>query len=138
MTFSTLVTRVLEMARATERARPLHYQDLCPSMSPEELAARIRPLPEAERLREFLLGQPAAVSFLLAAIMCLGRLKYACRTDLLDLYITMSDTLEKPKHAVHELVYNDTLSEDLDNGLVKLAAWGIDLDEFFDPRQRRT
>jgi hypothetical protein len=83
---------------------------------------------EERRLREFLEAQPAAVVYLLIAIMYLGRGDFEAK-DLLDQYTDMREMFGNPTSAVRRMFVKLPLPDYLEQGLNKLARAGIDVDK---------
>jgi len=83
---------------------------------------------EERRVREFLLTQPAAVVYILIALMYLGRGDFDAK-ELLDQYADMRDEFGDPKSASRQMLVKFQLPDYLEQGLKKLATAGMDVDK---------
>jgi Protein of unknown function (DUF3775) len=132
--FSAVAAQAIAMARAMNRARYGRRSSLRP---PEEdrsncLGERIA-LPRlfgnrSRQLREFLIGQPAGVVYLLITVMYLGRGDFGVR-GVREQIKELKRALAQPDWAVRQMLEKTPLPEYLERGLKMLRGAWVDVDK---------
>ena len=130
MKLAKIVRQAISLARAASDARvAADAADDSPIVSSGRYTSTAKPITlEERRLRAFLDSQPAAVVYMLIAIMYLGRGDYDPK-ELPERYLEMSETFGSPASAQRQMLVTMDLAGYLDEGYKRVGKTGIDIDK---------